>query len=478
MNRQLALRAIKIAAKSKNSSQTSPRVGALLVATDQSIVTAYRGEKREGDHAEFTLIHKKVRSSSLLRSSTLYTTLEPCTARAHDRRPCADWIIARGIRRVVIGILDPNPDICGRGYWKLLDAGIQVEFFPTDLAMQVMNLNRDFIDLHRKERAISVLLENFLQRHKSPLVAPYSGLSWGDELSLQDAPEIREGWSLESVGLQYDATKPFSLPTEYRTSYRQYFSENYGTKKFNDDGEKLMISENPRSFSDAPTLDLTVRSCRYSEVCFYRDHVAHILGKKKVIIEGLLRGTMNVDFAHGLCLHTIISTADHKLLLTKRSNKVEFYPGTWSCSVEETLSKKDFLAGGSSPMVNWVKRLLHEELSLSEIHYRTDRIRVLSVFLETDSLNVSLCALTPLEIESDLLSTRLQSHPRTDYEFTDWVYLDFDRQGILREIASPTRNYHPSTPYRFLWAFVKRFGLPADSDLGGVIDQALQTTVV
>src|SRR5436309_1277589 len=113
--------AIEEAKKAQKGIVRDPSVGAVVVMPNGEIFRAHRSEIEPGDHAEFTLLHKKrLGSSDFFKGATLYTTLEPCTNGRHEKKmACADWIITMRISRVVIGIVDPNPTICGRGYWKL-----------------------------------------------------------------------------------------------------------------------------------------------------------------------------------------------------------------------------------------------------------------------------------------------------------------------------------------------------------------------
>lgn len=85
--------AIEEARKSVPELNGSPRVGAVLAKGGALIASAFRGREVAGDHAEFTLLQKDLRSTELTAGATLYTTLEPCTTRSHDRLPCVDWII-------------------------------------------------------------------------------------------------------------------------------------------------------------------------------------------------------------------------------------------------------------------------------------------------------------------------------------------------------------------------------------------------
>jgi pyrimidine deaminase RibD-like protein len=120
-----------------------PKVGVVVVKDGVVIASAHRGEI-PGCHAEYIALEKKPSESSLA-GATVYTTLEPCTARNHPKLPCAVRLADRKVARVVIGMLDPDNRISGRGQRALRKAGIGTDLFPSDLMAEVEDLNRDFV---------------------------------------------------------------------------------------------------------------------------------------------------------------------------------------------------------------------------------------------------------------------------------------------------------------------------------------------
>lgn len=122
--------------------RTHPKVGVVVVKDGKVLTTSHRGE-RPGDHAEYLALEHKLGGETLV-GATVYTTLEPCTTRNHPKVPCAKRLADRKVARVVIGMLDPNPAITGRGLLLLRDANIIIDLFPYERMAEVEELNRDF----------------------------------------------------------------------------------------------------------------------------------------------------------------------------------------------------------------------------------------------------------------------------------------------------------------------------------------------
>ena len=114
--------ALRLAGKGLYTTHPNPRVGCIVV-NDGGVVG--RGfHRRAGEpHAEVLALAE---AGAAARGATLYVTLEPCSH--HGRTPpCADAIVAAGVRRVVVAMRDPNPEVAGQGLERLQDAGIEVE---------------------------------------------------------------------------------------------------------------------------------------------------------------------------------------------------------------------------------------------------------------------------------------------------------------------------------------------------------------
>lgn len=144
-------RALELASKGLGHVAPNPMVGCVIVCNGQIIAEGFHEQYGSG-HAEPNAI-KQV-SDELLKESTLYVTLEPCS-HFGKTPPCADLIINRGIKKVVVGNLDTNPLVSGKGIQKLKDAGIEVEYGV--LNKECRALNKRFFIFHEKKRPFVIL---------------------------------------------------------------------------------------------------------------------------------------------------------------------------------------------------------------------------------------------------------------------------------------------------------------------------------
>ncbi len=148
-DRECMLRAIELAKQcTTETGKVSPKVGAVVMRDGIVLGEAYRGEMRAGDHAEYTVLEKKL-ADTTLAGATLFTTLEPCTSRHETTIPCVDRIIERRLGKVFIGVIDPNKSVKGEGELRLREGGVQVARFDSDLMSIIEELNRDFTRQHR-----------------------------------------------------------------------------------------------------------------------------------------------------------------------------------------------------------------------------------------------------------------------------------------------------------------------------------------
>jgi diaminohydroxyphosphoribosylaminopyrimidine deaminase/5-amino-6-(5-phosphoribosylamino)uracil reductase len=113
--------ACALAAEGLGKTRPNPPVGCVLVKNGRRVAAGFH-RKAGGPHAEAVAIAE---AGAKANGATAYVTLEPCSH--HGRTPpCADALIAAGVRRVVIACTDPNPSVRGRGAGRLRRAGVEV----------------------------------------------------------------------------------------------------------------------------------------------------------------------------------------------------------------------------------------------------------------------------------------------------------------------------------------------------------------
>lgn len=133
----------------------NPMVGAVLVSADERIIGEGWHRQYGGPHAEVNCFASvKPEDEALIGESTLFVSLEPCS-HFGKTPPCADLIIKKGVKRVVVGMLDPNPLVAGQGIARIREYGIEVVVGVME--EECRELNKRFLCLHEKKRPYVVL---------------------------------------------------------------------------------------------------------------------------------------------------------------------------------------------------------------------------------------------------------------------------------------------------------------------------------
>ncbi|TYA71483.1 bifunctional diaminohydroxyphosphoribosylaminopyrimidine deaminase/5-amino-6-(5-phosphoribosylamino)uracil reductase RibD [Seonamhaeicola marinus] len=145
-------RCIKIGKNGLGSTRPNPMVGAVIVRNNTIIGEGFTSPYG-GPHAEVNAINA-VKDKELLKSATIYVTLEPCSHYGKTP-PCSDLIIRHQIPNVVIGCIDDNEQVAGKGVKKLKDAGVNVVVGV--LEKECKEHHKRFFTFHNKKRPYIIL---------------------------------------------------------------------------------------------------------------------------------------------------------------------------------------------------------------------------------------------------------------------------------------------------------------------------------
>ncbi len=145
-------RCIELAKNGLGTTYPNPMVGSVIVHEDKIIGEGWHRKAGEA-HAEVNAINS-IEDEKLLKSATIYVSLEPCS-HFGKTPPCSDLIIAKGIKKVVIGTMDPFAKVAGRGIKRLIDARCEVQVGI--LEKECLELNKRFFTFYKKHRPYIIL---------------------------------------------------------------------------------------------------------------------------------------------------------------------------------------------------------------------------------------------------------------------------------------------------------------------------------
>jgi pyrimidine deaminase RibD-like protein len=472
---------------------------------DYLLAVGKGGQPWPSDHAESGLLGHLLRNENL-QGATLYVTLEPCVSTRHwvrNREMCCCEIIAKaGIGQVFVGMRDPNPAIYRRGLMRLEMDRIPVMRFPEQLQREIEELNKPWIDLQSANWKYDQIFAA-LEGNKGPRLQGKRGVAVNDALSMLLCPDIKQGWKASQIRVLHDPT-PLAVNERDAELYELYRKVFYEKKGFENDNPKVMLTRHAWDTSDAGSLKLHTGRTKYSYIQFYKDIVsatderrARLLdeieqlhdgneAERRSLVQGIHDSTQlhsqrveelmarfigpsdkTLEFPHALCLHIAVATKDGKLLITCRAPQSEYRPSTWSCSLEEHMAVPDLnLAHDGTvqdgAVLRWAQRALREEFGLQKETYDSANVRILSLFLESDILNIALCCWVKLNIDSRTLAAILRGVPHVDDEMTAWDFLDYSEPTLISEIlwARQVTSYHPTSQFRMLMTLMKKKGWP------------------
>ena len=210
-------RCLELAKNGFGTTYPNPMVGSVIVCNGKIIGEGWH--KKSGEpHAEVNAVNA-VKDKSLLKSSTIYVSLEPCS-HFGKTPPCCDLIIENKIPNVVVGTVDSNVKVAGNGIKKLIEAGVKVTVGV--LENECKELNKRFFTFHEKKR-------------------PYVILKWAETLDGFIAPLI-----LRQVQDDIKNRKPVWITHQYsRQLVHKWRSE-----------EQAILVGTQTAIDDNPTLDV------------------------------------------------------------------------------------------------------------------------------------------------------------------------------------------------------------------------------
>lgn len=254
-------RCIELAKNGLGTTYPNPMVGSVIVLND--VVIGEGWHKKAGEpHAEVNAINS-VEDQSLLKHATIYVSLEPCS-HFGKTPPCANLIVEKGIRNVVIGIVDANSKVSGAGVSYLRDNGCNVVVGV--LEDECFKLNKRFFTYHSKQRPFLFLKwaetkDGFIDkiRNKTDINSP----NWiSNKYSQQFVHKMRATEHAILVGTNTVLNDNPSL------NVRTWFGEN---------PIRIIIDRTSKIPSDYKILDGSIKTIVFSEVKHVSDSYGNVI---------------------------------------------------------------------------------------------------------------------------------------------------------------------------------------------------------
>ncbi|MDD5006149.1 MAG: bifunctional diaminohydroxyphosphoribosylaminopyrimidine deaminase/5-amino-6-(5-phosphoribosylamino)uracil reductase RibD [Candidatus Omnitrophica bacterium] len=259
--------ALKLSLKSKGFTSPNPLVGAVIVKNDKVLSTGFH--RRAGlKHAEIIALEK---AGTKAKGATLYVTLEPCSSFGR-MPPCTDAIIKSGIKKVVVGMIDPNPRHRGQGIKILRKHNIEV--ISGILEKQIRQTNQPFIKYITKNMPYLTL--KIAQSLDGKIATKTGDSRWiTSEESRKFAHRIRSDFDAIMVGINTVLKDNPRLNPQGRTQGKKFYKIILDTH--------LKIKENMRIFDDADKF-LVIIATSKKNIIKNHNKIKSLINKNAIIL--------------------------------------------------------------------------------------------------------------------------------------------------------------------------------------------------
>lgn len=282
-------RCLELAGHGLGNVSPNPLVSCVIVKDDKIIGEGYHNVYG-GPHAEVNAINS-VKNKELLKKSTLFVNLEPCSH--HGKTPpCSDLIISMGIPEVIIGQQDPNPLVSGNGIEKLNSSGCKV--ITGVLEKESNYLNRRFNIFHERKRPFIILkwaqtLDGFMDIDRNADIKPEN--NWISNYQLK---RLVHKWRTEEDAIMIGTTT--ALNDNAKLTAREWPGKNPLRIVLD---ENLILPDNLNVLDDStPTIIFTSKQKRarqnteFIAIDFQKDIFSQMMdilykkGVQSIIVEG------------------------------------------------------------------------------------------------------------------------------------------------------------------------------------------------
>lgn len=309
--------ALQLAASTKGQTSPNPIVGSVVVR-DGEVVGMGAHLKAGTEHAE---VHALKMAGAKAKGATIYVTLEPCSH--HGKTPpCADLIIEKGLKRVVIATLDPNPLVAGKGVEKLQKANIEVEVGI--LEAEALEINKVFFHyIATKMPFVTVKTATSLDGKTATVTGESQWITGG--AAREDVHQLRHEHDAILVGVGTVLADNPSLTTRIKTGGKNpiriildHQLRTPLTAKIvtDQEAETWIITSNKAPEDKQKQLsNLGVKVINVAQDNIDINDLLRILGEKEItslFVEG--GSTVNDSFLQARCINELVSYLAPKLI--------------------------------------------------------------------------------------------------------------------------------------------------------------------